>query len=246
MVRGGRSAAAVLDSSRHSRDFKECDGNSNNGSGYDGKIATCKWLRCKYECLGTDRWPSVGRADWQNPSIRTYCASIMKISDFLLPEFAERNRLAPPDPDPLVEPDALQEAQLLGIKFDATTGALGVLFDLRTALELRNANTGLLVARGVWEVSWLSTSRPTDLTAWTIGSSLPGSGGMKFSMWPAPGAQFSFKSTAMLFTCGDVPHLNDAPPNYLDLDASSVQGQLASWESEFEATAASQTRVEFR
>jgi hypothetical protein len=44
--------------------------------------------------------------------------------------------LAAPEMDPLTEEDALREAQLLDVRFDAVRSTLGLLFELRVALQL--------------------------------------------------------------------------------------------------------------
>jgi hypothetical protein len=119
--------------------------------------------------------------------------------------------------NPLVEDDALQEAQLIDMCFDALDMTVGLLFDLRGASQLRESNTGLLIARGVRELAWSGPDRGTELTAWTVGSSRPwvgaGSVGVRLSMWPAPGAELTVAARSAVFVTGDVPDLLDAPPD---------------------------------
>jgi hypothetical protein len=47
--------------------------------------------------------------------------------------------LAGPAKDPLREDDALQEAQLLDVRIAVATSAVGLLFEMRTALQLSSA-----------------------------------------------------------------------------------------------------------
>ena len=75
-----------------------------------------------------------------------------------------------PEADPLRESDALQEAQLLDVRLDAVRGQVALLFELRMALQLREPNTGVLVARGVREFGWTAPSRSTQRTAWGVGN----------------------------------------------------------------------------
>lgn len=158
----------------------------------------------------------------------------MKLKDLLGSPVAElREYGAQPEMDPLTEADALQEAQLLGIHFDALSLTVGLLFELRLALQLREANTGVLTASGVRGLSWSGPSRATELTAWSIGSSTPRAEGRVFSlnlsMWPAPGAQLTVVAESAAFFAGDVPGLDEVPPDY----SAGVRDGLADWDSEF-------------
>ncbi|MFN6118743.1 MAG: hypothetical protein ACK5CE_03755 [Actinomycetes bacterium] len=157
--------------------------------------------------------------------------------DLLLPSPALRALGAQPEMDPLTELDALQEAQLLDVRFDTLTLTAGLLLELRMALQLREANTGVLWVRGVRQLSWSGPSRATEMTAWSVGSSVPraedGVFSLTLSMWPAPGAQLTLVGESAAFFAGDVPGLNEAPPDYGALDVESVREGLASWDSEF-------------
>jgi hypothetical protein len=137
--------------------------------------------------------------------------------------------------NPLVEDDALQEAQLIDVRFDALDVTVGLLFDLRGALQLREFNTGLLIARGVRELAWSGPARGAELTAWTVGSSRPwvevGSVGVRLSMWPAPGAQLNVAARSAEFVTGDVPDLPDAPPDLGDDDPRVIRSGFANWRS---------------
>lgn len=162
---------------------------------------------------------------------------MMTIEDLLLPSPGLRAYAAQPEMDPLTEDDALQEAQLLDIRCDALRLTVGLLFDLRLALQLREANTGVLVARGVRELSWSAASRSTDLTTWTVGGSVPRNEnqlfGLKLGMWPAPGAQLSLVAESAAFFAGDVPGLAETPPDYGDDDDTTIRAGLAGWNSQF-------------
>ena len=142
-----------------------------------------------------------------------------------------------PEMDPLTEDDALQEAQLLDVRFDALRSTAGLLFELRTALQLREANTGVLIVRGVRTLTWSSCPRDTERTAWTVGGSVVTSTdwwfGLELGLWPAPGAQLSVTAESAAFLVGDVPGL-DRIPDYLEDDECTVRDQLASWQSQFE------------
>jgi hypothetical protein len=78
---------------------------------------------------------------------------VVRIED-LLSEREVRRFPSRPEMDPLTEEDGLQEVQLLDVRFDALRCTAGPLFERRPALQLRTANTGVLVAHGVRELAW--------------------------------------------------------------------------------------------
>ncbi len=147
-----------------------------------------------------------------------------------------REYASKPEMDPLTEDDALQEAQLLDVRFDALRSTLGLLFELRTALQRREANTGVLVARGVRELSWSAGQRATPRTAWTVGGSVTSNADRLFSldlgMWPPPGAQLRVVSESAAFFAGDVPGL-EGIPDYGSDDEAEIRANLAAWSAEF-------------
>lgn len=158
------------------------------------------------------------------------------VGDLMLPDPRWREYASLPEMDPLAEDDALQEAQLLDVRFDALRSTAALLFELRTALQLREANTGVLIARGVRTLAWSSGPRETERTAWTVGSSVVTSSdrlfGLELGLWPAPGSQLTLAAESAAFFAGDVPGL-DRIPDYLDDDEPTIRAQLASWQSEF-------------
>ena len=100
-----------------------------------------RWLRCLHEPHGTDQHHPRWRDDHTHSSLRTHSPAMMRIDDLLLQDYTLRRLTAKPEMDPLTEVGALQEAQLLGLKFDAVSGVAGLLFELRMALQLRETNT---------------------------------------------------------------------------------------------------------
>lgn len=163
------------------------------------------------------------------------------IEDLLRPDSRWREYASMPEMDPLTEDDALQEAQLLDVRFDVLRSTAGLLFELRTALQLREANTGVLIARGVRTLAWSSGRRETERTAWSVGGSVVTSTdrlfGLELGLWPAPGAKLTLTAESAAFLVGDVPGL-DRIPDYLDDDELTIRAQLASWQSEFEPVSA--------
>jgi hypothetical protein len=159
---------------------------------------------------------------------------MIAIEDLLWSDPGLRRFAAQPEMDPLTEEGALQEAQLVDIRFDALRSTVGLLFELRLALQLREANTGVLVARGVRELSWTAGPRSTGRTAWVVGGSIPHNEdrlfGLKLGMWPD--AQLALRAESAAFFAGDVPGL-DPIPNYVDDDEATIRAHLAGWRSEF-------------
>lgn len=165
----------------------------------------------------------------------------MIVEDLLLPDSRWREYAAMPEMDPLTEDDALQEAQLLDVRFNALRSTAALLFELRTALQLREANTGVLIVRGVRTLAWSSSPRESERTAWTVGGSVITSTdrlfGLELGLWPAPGAQLTLTAESAAFFVGEVQGL-DRIPDYLNDDELAIRAQLASWQSEFEPVSA--------
>jgi hypothetical protein len=162
---------------------------------------------------------------------------MITIEDLLLPDPRWREYPRMREMNPLAEDDALQEAQLLDVRFDALRLTAGLLFELRSALQLREANTGVLILRGVRTLTWTSGPRDTERTAWSVGGSTvtrtDGLFGLEMGLWPAPGAAYvTLSSESAAFFAGDVPGL-DGIPDYGD-DEVTIRAHLASWRSTFE------------
>lgn len=137
--------------------------------------------------------------------------------------------------NPLTEIDALQEAQLLDVRIDALRSTVGLLFELRMALELQEANTGVLVAHGVREVTWSAVPRSTSKTAWNVVESVPNPRNGLFHLFLGmlPDAELRLSATSAQFFIGDVEGIGDVPPNYVDDDEATIQAGIAGWRSRF-------------
>ena len=144
-----------------------------------------------------------------------------------------REFASPPEMDPLSEDDALQEAQLLDVWIDASRSTVGLLFELRVALQLREANTGVLIARGVRELSWAAAPRSTKRTAWNVVGSQPvNHDGFALSLTTWPESRLSLRSESAAFFVCNVPGL-DRIPDYLSDEESVIRANIASWHSPF-------------
>lgn len=142
-----------------------------------------------------------------------------------------------PEVAPLEEDHALQEAQLIDVRFDAVTRRAALLFDLRVALQLREADTGVLVIREVEGLSWSAPRQLGDLIAWSVGSSVARSLGglfeLSLSMWPHPGSDVVVRGAGAFFVSGDAVGIGQIPPDYTINDRESVRGRIPGWDSEF-------------
>ena len=161
----------------------------------------------------------------------------MKLSDLLDVAMPQPSLLNEPPMNPLVEADALREAQVLDILISAAAGAAGVIFELRQALQLREANTGVLIVRGLRECSWSAASAVAgEMRAWGIESStpqaLPGSFRISLSMWPSPGATLTIASSSAEFYLVDIADLDSAPLDYSSNDLAAIRRRVARWDSE--------------
>jgi hypothetical protein len=136
--------------------------------------------------------------------------------------------------DPLAEDDALREAQLLDIRCDATRTTLGLLFDLRTALQLEEGNTGVLVGHGLRELAWSAGARVTAFTAWSVMTSAPrwedGLLSLRLGMYPR--ADLDLVVERASFHVIDIPGIGETPPDY-GSDEDTVAAGLPNWQSHY-------------
>jgi hypothetical protein len=147
--------------------------------------------------------------------------------------------LRKPEMDPLTEKDALLEARLNEVLLDAVNARAVLLFDLRGALQLRMAYTGILVLNGVERFSWVGSPRLTRRTAWNVVESVPinKDGGVNLRLLFFPEAEITMAARSAAFFAGDVPGLPDKPPDFAGDDVEVAAG-MASMDSTFEPTQA--------
>lgn len=159
----------------------------------------------------------------------------MRITDFV--RGGARARAAVPGlaMDPLRESGALQEAQVVDLRFDAVGNIVVVLFELRQALQLDEGNTAVLVADGVCGLSWSGPPRETVLTAWPILGSVPSieNGLFTLTAFLWPNGHLAVTAEQAAFFVGDVPGLPEAPPDYTDATRDDIDSGLAGWSSSF-------------
>ncbi|WP_103759541.1 hypothetical protein [Streptomyces sp. SM10] len=146
------------------------------------------------------------------------------------------------EPDPLREPDALQEARLLDCRVSRVTSTAALLFGLRTALRFDEGNAALLVVRGLRTFGWDAgtASQPDGGGAGaeprrelTVVSGAPG------RLDDLVRAEFSFLPAARLeiiaeqvdFYVLDAEAPGDEPPRPGAGERADGHGPLPSWDS---------------
>ena len=138
---------------------------------------------------------------------------MMQLADLLgTPALAE---LPAPAVDPLSKTDLFAEAQLLDIRFDAVGQRLGILLELRVALQLRTSNTGVVVATDATEIVW-SAERRTGPVAWSVVSSavVPADGDITVEFSFSPTARLRFRAKELSYYDVAVEGLAPAPGDY--------------------------------
>jgi len=153
-----------------------------------------------------------------------------------------RSLAAVPEADPLRDVDALLEAALLDIRFDATTSSLWLLFDCRGAVHLEMGNTAVVVVQHATGVRWHAAPQPAR-TWRSVMSWRPSADAGAFSCTAElyPESVVQIEGAAAESYIGNIPGGNDAPPNFVTAPDEEIRTKLARWDSEFEVIHASFT-----
>lgn len=146
-----------------------------------------------------------------------------------------RSYAAMPEMDALTEEGALQEAALVDVRFDVIELAVGLLFDLRVALQLREGNVGLVIARGVQHLEWVRHHQRPGRIWHAVTGSVPdnrdGHFGLRLGL--VPDAELRVAAQAAEFYVGDVPGLDEAPPDFVQDSDAVIRAGIPSWDSIF-------------
>ena len=137
--------------------------------------------------------------------------------------------------DPLREADALQESQLVDLRLEAVSATAGLLFDLRTALQLQAGNSAVLLAEGVRQLTWSAEPRSTHWTAWNVVGSRTEVDGSTITLALDffPNAGLTLIARRIQFWVGNVAALDEAPPDFADDPPAAVRAGLVSWQSDW-------------
>ncbi|MEP7378471.1 MAG: hypothetical protein ABI725_02815 [Chloroflexota bacterium] len=127
----------------------------------------------------------------------------------------------------------LQETTLLSWRYDAIVNCVGLLFDLRYALDIDDATIGVLVASTPFRFDWLTDHHYPppiwySLTGLTVGVRSPFSVRLEFE----PGAEMSIDAEAAAFFIGTAAISEGAPPDFTHTPVATLSGLLPSWDTE--------------
>lgn len=171
----------------------------------------------------------------------------MKIEElFRIP--ARRALAVKPEMDPLTEDGALMESQLLDVRFEALTSTVILLFDLREALQLRLANTGVLIVHEVARLEWNedlhaieremiqeAVSTAPQHRAWNVIASEPRPTDLfNLNLQFVPGAELNVSGASAEFLMGDVPGIGEVAATYTDDPLDVIEASLPHWDSSFD------------
>lgn len=163
----------------------------------------------------------------------------MNIEEFLLSD-ARYDVDAQPEADALRLLDALQESALVDLRVNVVESSAWILLDCRGALQVREANTAVLVLLGVDHGSWRLP--PTGTFAWQTVIDWEVSevgGGIELSIGLLAGGDVVVRALGGEYFVGDVPGGDDAPPDFTTATHAQVRAGMARWSSEFRPLAAS-------
>ena len=79
-----------------------------------------------------------------------------------------RLQLPSSEMDPLREDDSLREAQILRAHFDVARGSLALMFEMRTAIQIRDGEAALLAVNEVDLFEWSTNDRAGPRMAWNV------------------------------------------------------------------------------
>lgn len=148
-----------------------------------------------------------------------------------------RTYAAKPEMDALTEEGALQEADLIGMSLDVGSASLGLLFDLRTALQLRTGNAAVIIARGLTRFEWANCykTEPGAFHSFSVISSKPEAldGLLHLMIDLVPDAGLTISAPEAEFFVGDVPDITEVSPNLLGDSLEEIRRQMPSWSAEF-------------
>lgn len=154
--------------------------------------------------------------------------------------------LPTPKANPLLEDDLLAEADLQKVSWDVAADRCALLFDLKGAFQYPEANTAVIVARGVSALTWRgrTTERRGGWGTLMVGSNTVevGPDGLVIVVGAIDSQRIEIVADEVHFWEGNVPGADDAPPDYDDDDDRVINERLTSWDSPFVPVAADSRR----
>lgn len=164
----------------------------------------------------------------------------MIISDFLHGDSSSIPVVARPDTDPLVESDALLEAQILSLTVRGDVGRCAVIIDLRTALHIRGLHAALIVADDLHAARWEVEPIPVR-TVWNVVASEVSRVGdsARFAAWTHPAGQVTVTARRLAYYGLVVDDLPEAPADLTSDSEEVIRAGFPQWDSEAHIVAAS-------
>lgn len=136
--------------------------------------------------------------------------------------------------NPFQVDDALSGAQILEIRYDGIGSSLGIILEMRVAEHDWQGSSGLIVASGVQNFSWVQDSRSGQRTAWTILESVPRGNRDHFTLKLTGSPTFSLSLIACdaWFYSATIDALEMAPPpDYTEGDIREIHRAIPRWNS---------------
>lgn len=126
------------------------------------------------------------------------------------------------------------EGQLVDVRLDVMRKTAGALFDFRGGLQLREANSAVLVAVGVERLDWNSREPVVTPKVWPVMGSQPSSGGLwSIDLGLLGGGSLRVVADTAHFYGVDVPGMDHAQPILDEADDAAIRAGFASWHSPF-------------
>lgn len=149
------------------------------------------------------------------------------------------------DWDPLRIEDLLQECALLDVRHFTSSSIIGILLDLRTALQLDIGNTALVVIGGVSDYSWVSDTVEADTMMRTVVGSYPTMSATEYKLELAcsPRSAFQVKGKWASFFEGTVRSIGESQPDLTSVDPTTLASGFPNWQSELAIAYGTTARV---
>lgn len=144
-----------------------------------------------------------------------------------------------PEMDALTEADALQEAALVDVRLSPLDNSVGLLFDLRGALQLQDGDTAILIAREVARVSWHAEPR-RGRTWFATTRSVPDTSEGRFvlELGFVPDAKLTVEAAGAELYVGAMEGVDGPPPDLVTDADAAVRRSMPRWDAAFEPVAA--------
>lgn len=139
-----------------------------------------------------------------------------------------------PEMDALTEPEALDEAALIDMRFNAVDSSAWLLFDCRGALQVRAGNTAIVVLKSIRTLEWKCSQPKPRAWRYVLGWESASHGSvLQVKFFADDTGEFRATCLAGEFHVGDIPGGDEAPPDFVSATDEEVREGLAQWSSPF-------------